>query len=514
MPDAQDRPIAQAGAHYRAGAFDAAAQCALEIVAQAPEHVDALHLLGVLCLNRGLSADSANYLARAAHLQPDNPLLNLNRTNAWLALKQFSRAEAVSRQILASDPGHIGALNNLGIALGAQDRHDEALAAYRSALSQQPDHPPAHFNMAKTLAALGRLEDAAASYRAALRHAPADAPRNRIADMLTGLGAVLVDLDRPEDAQALFRERNTAALGLIWHESLLELQLGEYESGWRKYENRWLVDGHDAPHASATVPDVDAVAGKRILLVGEQGRGDIVQFARYAPLLAERGATVYLSVYDDLKPLLSSLDGVARIYGEDEAEPACDIVTHVLSLPFAFGTIVATIPAQVPYLRADPVRVACWRTRLGPDTGPRIGLTWSSTNPGAARMMRLTMLRPLLDRPNAVFHALQKDIKADDLEYLRLDGRIQDHRSRLTDFGETAALIEALDLVITIDTAVAHVAGALGKPVWIMLPHVAEWRWLRHRSASPWSPSARLFRQPAPGDWHGLVGQVAAALGD
>ena len=517
MPGTPETRIARAAVHYGAGEYDAAARCALDIVAQSPEHFDALHLLGVLCLDRGLPADAANYLERAARLQPNNPLLNLNRGNAWLALKLFSRATAASRHILALDPGHVAARNNLGIALGNQEQPEEAIEAYRIALTHQPDYAPAHFNMAKSLMVLGRLGEAEASYRAALRHLPPTAPRNRISDIVSDLGRVLTEQDRPQEALALFLGEQTRLgepLDLGWYESLLYLQLGDYEAGWRGYESRWQVAAHDKPRADATVPDIAAVAGKRILLLPEQGRGDIVQFARYAPLLAERGAIVHLSVYDDLKPLLSSLPGVAGIYGEDELEPAYDIVTPLLSLPLAFGTTIATIPVKVPYLQADPARVALWRARLDGEPRPRIGLTWSSTNPGAGRMTRLEVLRPLLDHPNASFHALQKEISDVDLDFMRVDGRVLDHRLELTDFAETAALIEALDLVITIDTAVAHVAGALGKPVWIMLPHVAEWRWLRHRTDSPWYPTARLFRQPAPGDWGGLVGRIAAALGD
>ena len=510
-------PIARAAAHYRAGEHDAAAQCALDIIAQAPEHFDALHLLGVLCLDRKLVADAVAYLTRAARLRPEDPRLNVNRSNAWLALDQFTLAEAAARQVLAIDPDNAGALNNLAIALGKQDRREEGIEAYLAALTRQPDHAPAHYNMAKMLETLGRLDESEAFYRAALLYASPAAPPNRIADILGGLGGVLTALDRPAEVLALFQDeqaRRVEPLNLTWFYSLLHLRLGDFGSGWREYESRWGIAGHDKPHEGASIPDIAGVVGKRILLVGEQGRGDVVQFARYASLLADRGATVYLSVYDDLKSLLSTVPGVARVVGEDEFEPAYDIVMQLLSLPLAFGTTVTTIPDKVPYLQADPDRVAVWKSRL--DRGPmrQIGLAWSSTNPGVTRSANLPQLLPLLECPNVVFHALQKEIGDDDLAFLRADGRVRDHRASLTDFAETAALIEALDLVITIDTSVAHVAGALGKPVWIMLPHVAEWRWLRHRCDSPWYPTACLYRQPAPGEWSRLAGQLAAALGN
>ncbi len=507
--------IARAAIHYRAGDFDAAAQCGLDIVARVPDHFDALHLLGVLCLNRGQSADAANYLTRAARSASRNTQSCLNLGNAWLALKCSQRAEAAFRLALAFEPDCVDASIGLGIALTDRNNIDEGIAAYRAALAHQPNNAAIHFNLGKALVALDRRDEALESYRAALACAPPDMPAARIVDILHNLGGVLVDLDRPEEALALFdaeQARRSVPLALDWNRSLLQLQIGDYAAGWRDYESRWTVEGHDKPRPDSTIIDLSCVAGQRILLTGEQGRGDIVQFVRYAPLLAERGATVYLSVYDDLKRLLCDMPGIAKVFGEDENIPLYDITTPLLSLPLAFGTTIDTIPACVPYLRAAPDRVAAWQEKFGPNPDRRVGLTWSSTNPGAARSTDLTRLRPLLDCPGISFHALQKDTNPDDLQFMQRDGRIRDHRAELSDFAETAALIEALDLVIAIDTGVAHLAGALGKPVWVMLPHVAEWRWLRHRSDSPWYPSARLFRQTAPGDWDELARRVAAAL--
>lgn len=518
MPDSPDSPdvlIARAVVHYRAGEFEAAAQCGLDIVAHVPEHFDGLHLLGVLCLNRGQGADAACYLARAARLHPDNPQMNINFGNVWMALKLFSRAEEVSRRVVASYPKNADASFNLAAALQGQHRESEALEVLRTALIHTPNNVPLHFAMARSLQALGRLEEAAASFRTALTNAPSSTAPDRIVDILTGLGGVLVELDRPEEALALFADeqaRRSEPLDLAWNTSLLHLQLGDYTAGWRGYESRWQVKDHDKPRSDATVPDLAGIRGKTILLMEEQGRGDVIQFVRYAPLLAELGATVYLSVYDDLKRLLTAMPGIAGVHGEDEHEPSYDIVTTTMSLPLAFRTTIETIPSRVPYIRAAPDRVAEWKVKLGTTPNLRAGLAWSSTNPGAARSMALNILRPLLDCASVAFHSLQKELNVTDLEFLRQDGRVLDHRAALTDFAETAALIEALDIVITIDTGVAHLAGAMGKPVWLMLPHVAEWRWLRHREDSPWYPTARLFRQSSRGDWDGVVARVAAAL--
>jgi Tfp pilus assembly protein PilF len=514
MAEAPATLLARAAAHYAAGEYDAAATCAAAIVAQEPKHFDALHLLGVLCLGRNRLADAACYLERAAQLNAGVAQVNLNRANAWLALKQPARAEALSRAMLRAQPDHADALNNLGAALGQLGRGAEAIEAFRRAVRHAPDHLPSRFNLAAALEKQGQLAEAAETYRATLERAYAVAPAERIATVARCLGFVLVELGRPEEALALLRAvqvRRTEPLELTWYESLLHLRMGDFEAGWRGYEHRWQIAEFDKPPEGATVPDIDNLAGKRVLLMREQGRGDIIQFARYAPLLTERGATVYMSVYDDLKSLLAMMPDVAGVVGEDELEPAHDIVTPFLSLPLAFGTTVTTIPANVPYLHADPGRVRDWKSRL--DRGSRhIGLAWASTNPGATRSTSLSALAGLFKGSSATWHALQKEIDAADLDFLMADHRILDHRAALTDFAETAALIEALDLVISIDTGVAHLAGALGKPVWIMLPHVGEWRWLQERTDSPWYPTARLFRQPAPGDWDGLVKQVVAAL--
>jgi predicted Zn-dependent protease len=513
MPDTPAALIVQASAHVRAGALDEAACCGLEALAQDPAHFDSLHLLGWMCMERRQPADASAYLARAASVRPDVAAMQILRGNALVALRRFKEAEDVARGILAAQPDHIDTRNNLGIALAEQDRHEDAIAVFQALLTDKSDHAPAWFNVAKPLKQLGRLQETEDALRAALHHAPSDTPAIWIENIVNRLGDVLIERDRPEEALTLLRDmgaRRSDLPSLSWNISLLLLQLGDYEAGWKAYEARWGIKGHDAPRQDASVPDPAGVAGKRVLIVAEQGHGDIIQFVRYAPLLADRGATVTVATYDGLKPLLSSLRGIKRVIGEDENEPEYDVVTAVGSLPLAFGTTIGTVPAAVPYLHAEPHRVARWREKLGDRTMPRVGLTWYTTTV-APKRARLQELGPILACPGIVFHALQKAIPPDEQKMLPAVG-LRDHRADLTDFAETAALIENLDLVITIDTAVAHLAGAMGKPVWLMLQHVADWRWLRYRGDSPWYPTARLFRQAAPGDWHGLSVEVATAL--
>ncbi len=250
-----------------------------------------------------------------------------------------------------------------------------------------------------------------------------------------------------------------------------------------------------------------------MLVQQEQGRGDVIQFLRYVRPLAACGALVRLSVYEDLIPLALELPEVEIVAGADDDEAEYDVVTSVMSLPLAFRTELATIPAEVPYLRAPASRIGRMRHHLGSAIGRRIGLAWSGSAASQARAaITPGLLEPLLESDGVEFHCLHKTISAHDRDWLDGHGRVTTHDTMLHDFGDTAALIEAMDLVISIDTAVAHLAGALAKPVWIMLAFNPDWRWMLGRADSPWYPTARLFRQTSPGDWAGVVSAVRTSL--
>ena len=303
----------------------------------------------------------------------------------------------------------------------------------------------------------------------------------------------------------------------------VSLALGDYADGWQKYETRW-----SKPNFASSRPDYvqplwlgeSDLTGKTILLHGEQGFGDMIQFCRYAPLVRKRAARVLLRVPGPLVRLMRSLDGIAVV---DAADPVdgFDCYCPLMSLPLAFNTSVATIPADVPYLRADPARIAAWQMRLRPVPGLRVGVVWAG-NSGIVdratnsydrrRSIPLKVFARMLAEPGFGFVPLQKDVSADGVAGALAERGLIDWTSELDDFAATAALIEALDLVITFDIAVAHLAGALGKPVWIRNRFDACWRWVRGVVGSPWYPSARLFRQPAAGDWESVVTDVVAAL--
>ena len=516
MSTTADTPtIEDAARCYGAQDYAGAERCARAVIAADPRHFDALHLLGVLCLNDNRLADAAAYLRCAAAQRPDDAQLQYHLGNAWLGLKLFDAAEAAYRQALRVQPGHIDALGNLGNALAGAGRHRQAIDCFRQALTLRPNTAPNLFNLARSLAALGRYGEAVAQYRAALAYG-GNAPPDRLADVIAGLCHAFIDQERYQEALDACRNVPPQLFGhpaVEWNESLTRLILGDYRPGWRQYETRFLVPEHDPPRAGAAVLDLATVADKRVLVFGEQGRGDVIQFARYLPLLARRGAQVIAEVYPDLRTLVAGMEGVSKAISPGDPQPAHDRLTPLLSLPLAFDTQLASVPAKVPYLAPPADRAEQWAARLGPGAAPRVGLTWRGSAYSASRTsFPANTFAPLLGIDGLAFHAIQKPLTPSDEDWLARNPEIQVHGAELRDFADTAALLMQMDLVIAVDTAVAHLAGALGRPVWILLPFSPDWRWLSDRDDSPWYPTARLFRQDRAGDWAAVVQRVAAEL--
>jgi len=506
--------MAEAARLYAARQLAEAAACCEAVIADEPAHFEAHHLLGVLSLDLGRHEAAREALQRAVSLNPRSPRARYNLGNLFQTLGRHEEAESAYRAALALAPDHAEALNNLGNSLRALGRHAEAIDCYRAALGHRPDHAPAFYNMGRSLADLDRLDEAEASLRAALAAPVKPADAHRLTDVRDALAAVLVELGRDQEALATTRLNPPTPLA-EWNESLMLLRMGRFRDGWPKYERRWSLpgfrEGEDAERAVPTELALDRVSGRRVLLRGEQGRGDIIQFARYAPMLARHAASVTLAVFPDLVRLLATLPDVAVIEAA-AVPPPHDVEAALLSLPLAFATDFDSIPAEIPYLSADPALRAVWATRLGPRNVPLIGLCWWGSQHIPERSIPLPLLAPLLAVRGVAFHAVQKELSEEDRGWMRAHGGVADHSDALTDFAETAALLSHLDLVITIDTAVAHLAGAMGVPTWLLLRRSADWRWLRGRGDSPWYPTMRLFRQDRRGKWEPVVASVAAAL--
>jgi Flp pilus assembly protein TadD len=508
--------IGEAARHYAARDLGQAALVCLEIIRDDPRHFDALHLLGVICTNRGQHADGVSYLLRADALRPNEGRLYANLGSAYGALQHFEQAVDAYHRAIALGHRDAGLLNNLGLALQGLDRAEEAIQTFRDAIELDPANDPALYNLARAKATAGHLAEAEADFRHLQARLSPDTAADRIGEVINGLAHVVLHQGRVEESLEVLRAAAAKwpdIASVHWHESLVLLLLGHFSEGWTAYETRWDAPNHERRSDDFRVLDLDQVAGQRVLVKEEQGRGDIIQFLRYLRPLAARGARIRLSVYNDLVPLALELPEVELVLGPDEDETEYDLLTSIMSLPLAFATDLETIPAEIPYLRAPAARIGRMRHHLGPTSGPRIGLAWSGSTASQARAaMPVATLEPLLRRQGVEFHCLQKELRPEDRAWLDRTGLVTTHEAMLRDFGDTAALIEAMDLIISIDTAVAHLAGALAKPVWLMLPFNPDWRWLLGRDDSPWYPTARLFRQPAPGDWEGVVRSVAATL--
>jgi tetratricopeptide (TPR) repeat protein len=428
---------------------------------------------------------------------------------------------------LALQPGWVEAWVNRGNALLDLARAVEAVASYDRALALQPDLAQAHSNRADALRLLERFDEALAACDRAIALAP-DTAQPRV-----NRGAVLVDLARFEQARAAYE----AALALepdnpeyLLSSSFAVLGVGDYAEGFRRYHYRWAVQGprRFVPERAFAAPlwlGETPIAGKTLLLHSEQGFGDTLQFCRYADLAAGLGARVVIEAPKPLAALLRSLKGAAEVVAQGDALPPFDAHCPMMSLPLALGTRVETIPGDTPYLYADPAKAQDWARRLGPRTRPRVGLVWSSgfraNQPQLWPINRRKTL-PLaklaaLQGLALEFHSLQKGEPAES-EFATLMAKgwggppIASHADALQDFSDTAALMQNLDLVVSVDTSTAHLAGALGRPVWVLNPFGTCWRWFTGREDSPWYPTARLFRQAAYGDWDAPVQALRAAL--
>jgi tetratricopeptide (TPR) repeat protein len=510
VPKDQPSSFAQAGAFYRVGAFTDAERVCRALLGTNADGFDPAFMLGVLRLKRRAVLEAIVWLRHAVALRPHDALV---RDNLALALIEGEHgAEAIvetNAAMLFAGPT-AERLNTLGIAYLADHQPEAALAAIDRARAMDPALLAARFTRGRALIALHRFAEAEAETRALLPLAPPD----RRSLVMRQLARAIAEDGRWAESWAVGQAHLAVEpddVEMHWNMALVGLVEGRMPVAWRHYEYRWRVGHHTPAPAGHMVVDPDRVAGKRVLVTDEQGIGDVIQFVRYAALLADRGAEVWLAVPPALVSLFATLRGPRGVVATHDPRPPPDQVCSVMSLPLAFGTDLTTIPAAIPYLDVPFATRARWGSFEVGDERPRIGLVWSGSAASAARSaMPAALLAPLAERfPGASFHCLQRDIAPADRSMLAL---ITTHDTRLVDFADTAALIARMDLVISIDTAVAHLAGALGKPVWTLLAFEADWRWLLDRDDSPWYPTMRLFRQTAHGDWPGVVARVQAAL--
>src|ERR1700733_8925740 len=482
-----------------------------KVLRQQPNHFDVLHLLGVIAVQTGRTASGVELIEKAIRLNPMVAVAHSNLGNALRDLKRPDDALASYDRAIALEPNNAVAYINRGNALGDLKRPEDALASYAKAIALKPD-AAAYYNHGNALRVLKRPDDALSSYDKAIALKPdyAAAHNNR--------GLALQDLKRIEDALTSYDK----AIALkpdyaeAYHnQSLCFLLMGRFEQGWRQFEDgkrrNKAVVVHSYPQPLWL--GEETIANKTLFIYGEQGFGRTIQFCRYAKLVEARGAKVIMSAQEPLRRLLEQISATIQIIPTNKTPADFDYHCSLLSLPLALGTTLETIPAPHQYIKADEELRTVWSARLPPKTKPRIGVIWSgSTVHGIYnRSMAVEQLLPIFG-PDAHWICLQKEVGEKELALFRQDGRIAFFGDDLRDFSDTAALLDLMDLIITIDTSVAHLAGAMGKPVWIMLPFNPDWRRLLDRNDSPWYPSARLFRQQQIGNWVGVIDRVKNEL--
>jgi len=539
----------EALALHQQGRLREAEKLYARVLKAVPDHFDALHLLGLTKAQAGQMGEAYRLMSAALKLNPQaaDAWLNIanvlhalkrdadaldcldkalalrpgdlnaleNRGNALIALGRPQEAVACFQAVLARNPRHTEALLNRGIARASLGNSSEALADFDAALALMPQHPGALYNRGTALLDLGRYDEALAAFDRALAAVPAHARawNNR--------GRALQALNRHAEALASFDKAiaaQTDDAGAHFNRALSLLTLGDLARGFAEYEWRWkragMRDsrrGYGKPLWLGEFP----LGRKTILLHAEQGLGDTIQFARYVPLLARGGARVVLEVQPELKKPFASLEGAAVCSARGETLPAYDVHCPLGSLPLALKTEAANIPATIPYLRADDARIAKWQPRIDALPGKRIALAWAGNVAHANdrnRSIDLKLLEPILSLDGVSFLSVQRDLRGDDAERLARHAHVTHVGGELSDMADTAAIAALVDLTLSVDTAVAHLAGALGRPLWVMLPFAPDWRWTMSGERSPWYPQARLFRQPALGDWPSVVATLRAEL--
>ncbi len=450
-----------------------------------PAHWDAAHQCGALLYELGQLQDALGYLEPCLELRPNHLATLVMCTACMLSFRRFEEVVAINQRAHALDPENADPCNSVGVALQLLDRQEEALPWFDRAIGLRPDFVDALNNKAVALSGIHRFDEACATY------------------------------DR-------VKAIDPGNVGAEWNLALLDLLMGNFEAGWAGREVHWKTD-RQSSYPKFSQPrwfGEENIAGKTILVCADEGLGDTIQFARYVPEIAARGARVILAVEESARTLLSGLPGVSQCVRKSASGlPAFDMHCPMSGLPMLFGTRLDTIPCDVPYLPAPPQHLTqAWEARLGRHNKLhdklRVGLVWSG-NPQHGndhnRSIPLRMLLPILDA-DAKFVSLQKDPRPADRAVLQERGDIIDLTAHLTDFVETAALIRCLDLVITVDTSVAHLAAALGCPTWILLPYTPDYRWLLDRDDSPWYPTARLFRQGKTREYASVLDRMATEL--
>ncbi len=545
LPVSYEQAIFIARQHLESGRISQAEDLCRRLLLEQPKRADAVHLLGVAASLAGRQEQAIIFFRRATAVDPHFVQAHVDLGNACRDCGRSDDAIAAYRDAIHLEPLMIAAhagmgdvyrrkgdwvqsiaaykaaieiqpniaeiQNNLGIALSDSGKPDDAIVCYRRAIELRPDFAKAHFNLGNALRDQDKLEEAIASYRRAVEIQPG------FSEAHSNLGTALKASGQISAAIRAYDEAIRANPELPeshWNRSLAFLIQGDYERGWAEYEWRHrCASATNRPEIQWNGEDLN---GKTILLHAEAGQGDTIQFVRYVPMVAGLGARIVLECQPELCRLLRGLAGLTAVIPFGQPVPAFDVHCPLMSLPRVFGTRLESIPREVPYLAPEPNISDRWKRILKPANGRRrIGLVWAGRSEhqyDRARSIMLRDLAPLAEIDGLEFYSLQKGAAAEQALDPPEGMKLINHTAMFTDFAETAGLVSNLDLVIAVDTAVAHLAAALGRPTWILLAYAPDWRWLLERLDSPWYPSIRLFRQESIGDWTGVIRDVCRNL--
>ncbi len=534
--------------HQQAGRLSEAQAGYRQLLAEDPNNADAWHLLGTVALQAGQLDLAEDFIRRAIAIKGEWPQACYHLGLVHQGKEQLDQAIAAYRRATTLDPGLAAAHYNLGFCLQAAGYRDKAIAAYSQAITLSGDDPYSRANLAIALQGAGRLDEALATLRHAIAVKPDFAEAHKLlgmalrdaglleesiaalsqaaslgpgdADVLANLAAVLWDagqIDRAIAVQRQVVDLKPDDPEAHWAYGSLLLLNGEFATGWPQFEWRWRSRTLPWPRRNLRQPRWDGsdLAGRTIYLHAEKSFGDAIQFIRYVPNLQRQGARVIVECQPALRRLLSANLSVEHWVSPGEPLPPCDVQCPLMSLPLASDMTTSTTSLQFPYLRAAPEWTTAWQRRMPRTNLLKVGLAWAGSPSEIRdrnRSLSLSQLAPLAQVTGVLFWSLQKGQAAAQAHDPAAAVEMLDFGDSVTDFADTAALIDQLDLVITVDTAVAHLAGAMGKPVWTLLPFVPDWRWGREGRTTPWYPTMRLVRQTKRGDWDDVVSRVAEML--
>lgn len=536
--------------HHNAGRLDQAEQLYRQILQTAPNQAETLHLLGVLKQQRGEVGLCVELIARAISIKPAVAVFHSNLAEAFRRLNLLDEAEAAARRAISISPDFLSAHANLAAIQSSRGQFDaaeqslrralqinprdagsmsalcgvlkdlgrvaEAIQAGRQAVALLPEDAVAHNNLAAALQADNQLAAAEAEYRKAVEL------HSGFVEAIDNLGTILY---RQGNLRAAMVEWQRAlalapqAPGALWNLALAYIATGDWERGWPLFESRLSIGPSRMYFREYPgIPQWDGfdLKGKSILLFPEQGYGDVIQFARFIPVLAQRGARVIVHMPAEMVELMKLVPGVSQVVGPADQMPAFDTYRALMSVPLVLKVTPNSVPTNIPYFQPDESRRTQWKDRLAQySEGKRIGIVWSGRpthRDDARRSIALRELAPLAAIEGIQLISLQKGAAVEQLRSVPFADRIVNLDSELHDFADTAAAIANLDLVIAVDTAVAHLAGALGKPVWLLIASAPDYRWMLEREDSPWYPTMKIFRQKQPGDWTEVIARVSAKL--